>query len=111
ATNLSSEFMANRPANVRLVSESSPRVLQWAFAAVLPLLLLLLALLPLSLSHRRDPQPKAQLSADALLDQVDEQVSVSVPNSMESLTHLVSTGSDSGARSTARRSGEFVQTN
>ena len=32
----------------------------------------------------------AQISDDALLEQVDEQVSVAVPSSMESLTHLVS---------------------
>jgi hypothetical protein len=48
-----------------------------------------------------------------LLQQVDEQVSVSVPASMESLTHLVSTESSSGAgAATAAPGGKhIVQTN
>ena len=50
-------------------------------------------------------------SDDALLDQVDEQVSVAVPSSMESLTHLVSTGSNSSAASSERGSRHLVQTN
>jgi hypothetical protein len=67
--------------------------LKWALAA----LLLLLALLPLSRSLLQKPlstartAPAAALTDDALLQQVDEQVSEAVPDSMESLTHLVTT--------------------
>ena len=51
------------------------------------------------------------MSDDALLEQVDEQLSVTVPASMESLTHLVSTESSSGADADARGSKPIVQTN
>ncbi len=54
-------------------------------------------LLPLHLFHLSQPvitrparKSCRQISDDALLEQVDEQVSVAVPSSMESLTHLVS---------------------
>ena len=90
---------------------------RWAFAAAVPLVLLLLALLPLHLFHLSGPRithpavqiSAAQISDDALLEQVDEQVSVAVPSSMESLTHLVSADSSSGA-ATARGK-HIAQTN
>ena len=77
---------------------------------MIPLVLLMLALLPLHLSSPR-PTQLPQISDDALLEQVDEQVSVAVPSSMESLTHLVSTESSSGAVTAAAGSKHIVQTN
>ncbi len=87
--------------------------LRWAFAAVVPLLLLVLALVPFHLSNSRPPQPADAISDDALLDQVDQQLSVAVPLSMESLTHLVSadSGSSSGTAAYTRGSKPLVQTN
>jgi hypothetical protein len=89
--------------------------LRWGLAAAIPLVLLLLALLPLHLFHLSSPQATrpavqisaAQISDDALLEQVDEQVSVTVPSSMESLTHLVSTDNTKAAAG----SKHIVQTN
>lgn len=69
--------------------------MRWGLAAAV---LLLLALLPLHLFHLSRPvitRPAVQMSDDALLEQVDEQVSVAVPSSMESLTHLVSADNSS----------------
>jgi hypothetical protein len=107
----SSECLAARPARLQSVSGRRPHVLRWAVAAMIPLVLLLLALSPLHFSAPRPVQTTAQISDDALLDQVDEQVSVAVPSSMESLTHLVSTGSNSSAASSERGSRHLVQTN
>jgi hypothetical protein len=67
--------------------------------------------------HPATPRPAQSaavaISDDALLEQVDEQLSVAVPSSMESLTHLVSTESSnvSGAATSARGSKHSVQTN
>jgi hypothetical protein len=107
----SSECLAARPAPLRLVSTQRPSAFRWAFAAMIPLVLLLLALLPLHLSAPSPSRPAAQMSDDALLEQVDEQVSVAVPSSMESLTHLVSAGTDVGEAGSGRGSRHFVQTN
>ncbi len=70
---------------------------RWAFAAVL----LLLAVFPLYYLATRDWKPQRHIVAraveapaisdDALLQQVDDEVSVEVPSSMEPLTHLVAT--------------------
>ena len=92
--------------------------LRWAAAAAL----LLLVLIPLSflLIHKdtvtatsaqvKSPTVTAPLGDDALLQEVDDQVSEAVPDSMESLTHLVST--KSGASETAdQQGGQHVQTN
>ena len=76
-----------------LPEEGFRLLLRWAVAAVLPLLLLVFALLSLHLSSPRPVHPAAEISDDALLEQVDQQVSVAVPSSMESLTHLVTTES------------------
>ena len=107
----SSECLAARPAQLRFVPERRPSTFRWAFAAMIPLVLLLLALLPLHLSAPRPSRPTAQMSDDALLEQVDEQVSVAVPSSMESLTHLVSAETDAGEAGSGRGSRHFVQTN
>jgi hypothetical protein len=116
AVEWSSECLATRPQRLQTFSARRlPRFpLRWAFAAVIPLLLLLLALLPLAhLSSPRAARPVAQISNsdDALLDHVDEQVSAAVPSSMESLTHLVSTGNSSGPVTSARGSRHIVRTN
>jgi hypothetical protein len=113
----SARCLASRPQQLQSVPlrRLSISAMRWTFAAAVPLVLLLLALLPLHLFHLSSPQithPAVQISAaqnsdDALLEQVDEQVSVSVPSSMESLTHLVSTDN---ANATAG-SKHIVQTN
>jgi predicted anti-sigma-YlaC factor YlaD len=84
--------------------------MRWAVAGVLPVILMVLALLAFHTPAPRSTQPVASISDDALLDQVDDQVSVSVPSSMESLTHLVSAEGASGARSVPRSKG-LVETN
>jgi anti-sigma factor RsiW len=119
AVEWSSQCLATRPQQLQTVSlrRFSISAVRWTFAAVVPLVLLLLALLPLHLFHFSSPQvtrPVVQISAaqnsdDALLEQVDEQVSVAVPSSMESLTHLVSADNNLGAA--AAGSKHIVQTN
>jgi len=92
----SAESLAVRPQPYVTAPRQPVLTLRLAMAAIIPIVLLLLALIPFHLSSPRRPaQPVAQISDDALLDQVDEQTSVAVPSSMESLTHLVST--ESGA--------------
>jgi predicted anti-sigma-YlaC factor YlaD len=82
--------------------------MRWALAAI-PLVLLALVLFSLHVPSPHAAQPLQQMSDDALLDQVDEQVSVAVPSSMESLTHLVST--QSSANAAAQGAKHIVQTN
>ena len=111
AVQWSAESLASRPQQV-LIARKEPVVsLRWAMAAVIPLVLLLIALLPFRASNPRPVQQTAQIRDDsrddALLDQVDEQISAAVPSSMESLTHLVSTR-DSAA---AKGSKHLVQSN
>lgn len=77
--------------------------MRWAVAGVLPVILMVLALLAFHPPAPRPAPPQAAISDDALLEQVDDQVSVSVPSSMESLTHLVST-EDNRARLGSRQS-------
>ena len=117
----SSQCLAIRPQQLQSVPlrRLSISAMRWAFAAVVPLVLLLLALLPLHLFHLSGPQlthpavqiSAAQISDDALLEQVDEQVSVAVPSSMESLTHLVSADNNAGTANAAAGSKHIVQTN
>jgi predicted anti-sigma-YlaC factor YlaD len=64
--------------------------MRWAAAGVLPVILMVLALLAFHTPAPRPAPQQASISDDALLEQVDDQLSVSVPSSMESLTHLVS---------------------
>lgn len=119
AVDWSSHCLATRPQRLQSVSLRRWPILamRWGFAAAVPLVLLLLALLPLDLFHLSRPQrthpavriSAAQLSDDALLEQVDEQVSVTVPSSMESLTHLVSADNSSGGATTGSK--HIAQTN
>jgi anti-sigma factor RsiW len=119
AVEWSSECLATRPQQLQSVPlrKFSIALMRWGFAASVPLVLLLLALLPLHLFHLSTPQitrpavqiSAAQISDDALLEQVDEQVSVAVPSSMESLTHLVSADNSSGTATAGSK--HIVQTN
>lgn len=113
ASEWSSECLAARPQPKRVVSGKRMPGLRWAFAVVIPLLLLILLLVPSLVPFHlsRPPHQAVPMSDDALLDQVDEQVSVAVPSSMESLTHLVSTGSGAGAVSSAAGGKRLVQSN
>ncbi len=116
----SAQCLATRPQQLQSVSlrKFSITTMWWGFAAAIPVVALLLVLLPLHLFHPAG-QPvarpavqisAAQISDDALLEQVDEQVSVTVPSSMESLTHLVSTGNPD-ATTAAAGSKHIVQSN
>ncbi len=111
AVQWSAESLAARPQQFLIARKQPVLSLRWAMAAIIPIVLLLIALLPFRASNPRPVQQAAQISDDsrddALLDQVDEQISAAVPSSMESLTHLVSTG-DSAA---AKGSKHIVQNN
>jgi hypothetical protein len=107
AVEWSAESLATRPQPFIIAKRQPFLSLRWAMAAVIPIVLLLIALLPFRASNPRPAQPAAQISDDALLDQVDEQISAAVPSSMESLTHLVSTGSGAAAKG----SKQIVQSN
>ena len=105
---------AREAANARGLPASSMPALKWALAA----LVLLLVLLPLmrflpkhNVANVTLPVSTAPLSDDALLQEVDQQVSESVPDSMESLTHLVTTKSSADAVNADREGGEHVQRN
>jgi hypothetical protein len=115
AVEWSGQSLATRPQQWATASNRRLPVnaLRWAFAAAVPLLLLVLALLPFHLASPRPALPAMAISDDALLQQVDEQLSVAVPSSMESLTHLVSTdnGGTSGTGANPRGSKPIVQTN
>jgi anti-sigma factor RsiW len=119
AVEWSSQCLASRPQQLQPVPLRKLPIaaMRWGFVAAVPLVLLLLALLPLHLFHLSTPQithpavqiSAAQISDDALLEQVDEQVSVAVPSSMESLTHLVSADNRSGTATAGSK--HIVQTN
>jgi hypothetical protein len=87
--------------------------LRWAVAAVLPVLLLIFALVSFHPSSTRPVHTASDISDDALLEQVDQQLSVAVPSSMESLTNLVTTesGDESAVVTSTRGSKHIVQTN
>jgi anti-sigma factor RsiW len=114
AVEWTSQSLASRPQQLQSVPlrKLSISFMRWSFAAVVPLVLLLFALHFFHLSSPQRTQPAVQVSAaqisdDALLEQVDEQVSVAVPSSMESLTHLVSADN----RTATAGSKHIVQTN
>lgn len=114
AVKWSDDCLSTRPQRL----PSHPRrmpivVLRWAMAGALPILLLVLGLLAFHSPNQSSIRPAASISDDALLEQVDEQLSVAVPSSMESLTHLVSTENNqkAGAATTVRGSKQLVQTN
>ncbi len=101
AVEWSSECLSTRP---QQLTTSAKRgfpllALRWAVAAALPVLLLVFALFSFRPSSTR-PVPTitaSDISDDALLEQVDQQLSVAVPSSMESLTNLVTTESRNGS--------------
>jgi hypothetical protein len=120
----SAENLAARPRQL-LVAAGATRpvaVLRWAIAGILPLVLMVLVFLGIR-SNSRPVGPVAAINTagnaakaeantdDALLEQVDEQLSVTVPASMESLTHLVSAGSGAGGDMRAQGGKPVVQTN
>ena len=125
AVEYSAQSLAGRPhGRLSTVRGSAPVVsLRWAFAALLPLLLLVFALLPLRIPTSKPAHPDAlvsnqvshEVSDAALLDEVDQQLSVTVPSSMESLTHLVTADNrHEGASSLVRpgvRSKPIAQSN
>jgi anti-sigma factor RsiW len=115
AVEWSSESLATRP---QQWNPSAGRgfpvlALRWAVAAVLPILLLVFALVSFHPSSTRPVHPVSNISDDALLEQVDQQLSVAVPSSMESLTNLVTTESRNGSvvATSTRGSKHIVQTN
>ncbi len=104
ATAWSGESLAAHPLKVPDTAphHSPMHAWAWAVAAVL----LLLTLLPFGYQRAHTVKHQAArmaepMSDDALLQQVDEEVSVEVPSSMEPLTHLVSTSNSSAAGVTA----------
>jgi anti-sigma factor RsiW len=115
AVEWSSECLAARP---QQFNPSAGRrlpvlALRWAVAAVLPVLLLVFALVSFHPSSTRPVRAVSEISDDALLEQVDQQISAAVPSSMESLTHLVTTEDRNGQVGTTsvRGSKHIVQTN
>ena len=113
AVEWSSECLATRPQQLNTARRGFPVLaLRWAVAAVLPVLLLVFALVSFHPSSTRPVQRATDISDDALLEQVDQQLSVAVPSSMESLTNLVTTETRNGSVATsARGSKHIVQTN
>jgi hypothetical protein len=110
----SSECLATRPQQLNTsAGRKLPLLaLRWAVAAVFPVLLLVFALVSFHPSSPRPVHPASDISDDALLEQVDQQLSVAVPSSMESLTNLVTTESRNGSvAASARESKHIVQTN
>jgi hypothetical protein len=113
AVEWSSECLATHPQQrVSVPMRRLPAAaMRWAMAAMIPVVLLVLAFLPFHLTSPRVTHPAVQSSDDALLEEVDEQVSEAVPSSMESLTHLVSTQSSAGSAAAAPGSKHIAQTN
>ena len=115
AVDWSSECLATRPQqlNTSAARGLSVLALRWAVAAVLPVLLLVFALLSFHPTSTRPIHPASNISDDALLEQVDQQLSDAVPSSMESLTNLVTTEgrNGSGVATSARESKHIVQNN
>jgi len=115
AVDWSSECLATRPQQLNTSAARGFPVLalRWAVAAVLPVLLLVFALLSFHPTSTRPIHPASDISDDALLEQVDQQLSVAVPSSMESLTNLVTTESRNGSvvPGSARGSKHIVQDN
>jgi hypothetical protein len=115
AVEWSSECLATRPQqfNPFAGGRVSALALRWAFAAVLPVLLLVFALVSFHPSSTRPVHTASEISDDALLEQVDQQISATVPSSMESLSHLVTTEDRNGQVGTTsvRGSKHIVQTN
>jgi hypothetical protein len=115
AVDWSSECLATRPQQLNTSAARGLPVLalRWAVAAVLPVLLLVFALLSFHPASKPPVHTASDISDDALMEQVDQQLSVAVPSSMESLTNLVTTESRNGsvAATSARGSKHIVQNN
>jgi hypothetical protein len=115
AVEWSSECLATRPQqfNPSAARRFPVFALRWAVVAVLPVLLLVFALVSFHPSSMRPAHTAAQISDDALLEQVDQQISADVPSSMESLNQLVTTEDGNGqlVSTPVRGSKHIVQTN
>lgn len=119
ATAWSAECLDERPGQLLAArgQHRSAAAFRWVLAAALPLVVLLCVLLGMHLAaptstRSHGTQTATAISDDALLQEVDEQLSLAVPSSMESLTHLVSTdGSTTGAANVVRGSKRLAQTN
>jgi anti-sigma factor RsiW len=115
AVDWSSECLASRPQQLNTSPARGFPVLalRWAVAVVLPVLLLVFALLSFHPTSTRPVYKASDISDDALLEQVDQQLSVAVPSSMESLTNLVTTEGRNGSvvATSARGSKHIVQNN
>ncbi len=115
AVEWSSECLATRPQqfNPSAGARLPVLALRWAVAAVLPVLLLIFAFVSFHPSSTRPVHTAAQISDDALLEQVDQQISAAAPSSMESLNELVTTDDRSGQAvgASARGSKQIVQSN
>lgn len=103
ATAWSADNLATHPVRMPAATErhTPAHLWAWAMAAVL----FLLALVPFGYQRTRTVTHQAAriaepMSDDALLQQVDEEVSVEVPSSMEPLTHLVSTSNSAATAMT-----------
>lgn len=111
----SAECLAARPRQWQFARarKSTANARRWVMATALPLIFLLCVFLGLHLTSAPPAHTEAKISDDVLLEQVDEQLSVAVPSSMESLTHLVSAdGSQRTAAAATALGGEtLVQTN
>lgn len=116
AVEWSADSLAARPTRLDISTGRGFPVLalRWAVAALLPVLVLVIALVSFHPSSTRPVQRATDISDDALLEQVDQQVSITVPSSMESLTQLVSTDNRNGsvgATTSTQASKPIVQTN
>jgi hypothetical protein len=111
----SAECLATRPRQLLTPARRDFPVLalRWAVAAVLPVLLLVFVLLSFHPTSTRPVHTATDMSDDALLEEVDQQLSVAVPSSMESLTNLVTTESRNGSvvATSAQGSKHIVQNN
>ncbi len=106
ATAWSADSLATHPVRMPAAAVRPTSMHPWAW--VLAAVLLLLALLPFSIEHTHLVTHQAArmaepMSDDALLQQVDEEVSVDVPSSMEPLTHLVSTSNHTATATTGEK--------
>jgi anti-sigma factor RsiW len=115
AVEWSAEQLAARPQRFNLASAKRFPVfaLGWTVAAALPVLLLFFALVSYHPSITRPAHPASQMSDDALLEQVDQQISADVPSSMESLNQLVTSDERNGQAGATSIQGNkhIVQTN
>jgi hypothetical protein len=79
------------PSSAHSSVRSKTKILSWSVARwALALLLLIGTLIPLLLFHQSKRREAAEMARDnQLLEQVDQEVTESVPQPLESLTHLI----------------------